>query len=701
MSEAFAQHEYQVPLYQRAYAWTDSEIHTLLADVRDARRMSLHHGPETRDYYIGSLVVDASRADANGVLEVVDGQQRLTTLYIILSVAPKIFGDRAAFDGSLTFEGRDTAAQDLRIVARHGADQLDRLKTSGIEHAAGLVAKACQASDEAEHDLDSPQDLAFSREDLEYLRNHVKILCTVLPPDTDLNHYFEVMNTRGEQLEKHEILKAQLSSALADDRERTVFAQIWDACAVLDRHLQTRFSTSTSADTGDASERERIFGKEWNRFLPRNENELFQSLTPAVSGPAAHSPAPPPEENPRLLLTEVLQKSTDPKQVPGGQEDEESGSYGAIIDFPNLLLHVLRIQREEPFRWGDPGRSGMEVRLEDKYLIAEFERTMPRRSAETRDARRAWVRKFCFLLLKTRFLMDNYVIRTQTTTAGDDEENWVLQRAFLYVQPGTRKRQLSARSTFASTRGESVDADADEEPLDNQVRLLQSMFQVTDTRRASKYFLFQILHWLHQQSDPAVVSGSQFVDQLEAMAHERLKTMGPDDADRGTQVHNFLFNVLDYELWKAAAPGGSLDHLQEATAKELRRVAAGFRFRYRTSVEHFYPSNPSIEQDHHPLPVAHANSFGNLCIMTRSENSRRNNLMPLSKANQFKSTDQSLKFQLMAELALREGDWREPQIARHREAMISVLNDVVPGLFDSGPSPESATTASGPVEDAQ
>ena len=38
----------------------------------------------------------------------------------------------------------------------------------------------------------------------------VRLLRVEVPHDTDLNHYFEIMNSRGEQLEKHEIIKAHV-----------------------------------------------------------------------------------------------------------------------------------------------------------------------------------------------------------------------------------------------------------------------------------------------------------------------------------------------------------------------------------------------------------------------------------------------------------------------------------------------------------
>lgn len=94
-----------------------------------------------------------------------------------------------------------------------------------------------------------------------------------------------------------------------------------------------------------------------------------------------------------------------------------------------------------------------------------------------------------------------------------------------------------------------------------------------------------------------------------------------------------------------------------------------FRFRYRKSVEHFYPVQP--ERD--PLPIDVVNQFGNLCIMGRDENSRRSNLMPKAKINQYLSSDQSLKFQLMALDAIEADAWDGDCMSRHGDEMIEIL----------------------------
>ncbi len=66
--------EYVVPIYQRNYSWTKDEIEQLLNDIND-----VSDGGKGK-YYLGSLIVNQLGAN---VFEVIDGQQRLTTLYLL------------------------------------------------------------------------------------------------------------------------------------------------------------------------------------------------------------------------------------------------------------------------------------------------------------------------------------------------------------------------------------------------------------------------------------------------------------------------------------------------------------------------------------------------------------------------------------------------------------------------------------------
>jgi len=66
--------QYVIPLYQRAFAWEDKEITQLIEDIRDFKE---------DNYYIGSLIV--SKRENDNRYEVIDGQQRLTALFLLLN----------------------------------------------------------------------------------------------------------------------------------------------------------------------------------------------------------------------------------------------------------------------------------------------------------------------------------------------------------------------------------------------------------------------------------------------------------------------------------------------------------------------------------------------------------------------------------------------------------------------------------------
>src|SRR5699024_6753582 len=144
---------------------------------------------------------------------------------------------------SLRFEGRDKSQQDLNRLARDGAGAIGLLETGGISHAVEIITNAVPRKPYAAVTAEtSHSEIIFDDEAFEYLFHNVRIVRTLLPENTDLNHYFEVMNTRGEQLEKHEVRKARMlkelqhESAVQDD-----FSQIWDATVQLIRQIQVLF----------------------------------------------------------------------------------------------------------------------------------------------------------------------------------------------------------------------------------------------------------------------------------------------------------------------------------------------------------------------------------------------------------------------------------------------------------------------------
>lgn len=199
------QNAYSIPIYQRAYAWTEKEINTLIDDVYD-----YYQRENNQNYYIGSLVI---HSDTDDVTSVIDGQQRLTTLSLLICYLKNEsqYSDLASnLDVSLNFESRKRSTDIFRTLKNKNSFEkildLDNELVDGYR----VIRKKFLEKDSSTHSD------KFDEGYFKYLLENVILIKNELPKDTDLNHYFEIMNNRGEQLEKHEIVKAYLLGLLPD-----------------------------------------------------------------------------------------------------------------------------------------------------------------------------------------------------------------------------------------------------------------------------------------------------------------------------------------------------------------------------------------------------------------------------------------------------------------------------------------------------
>ena len=84
IGDVFSRFWFRIPDYQRAYVWGKDEISELIDDVRYASE----HNPDGQ-YFLGSMVLRKATRSTDGVdfeeYELLDGQQRLTTLMLILA----------------------------------------------------------------------------------------------------------------------------------------------------------------------------------------------------------------------------------------------------------------------------------------------------------------------------------------------------------------------------------------------------------------------------------------------------------------------------------------------------------------------------------------------------------------------------------------------------------------------------------------
>ena len=573
---------YAIPLYQRNFAWTYDEIEQLLNDVADAFQ-------ENRDnYYIGTLVVNKE----NDIFKIIDGQQRTTALNLIALALKHEFGFDRLKAVNLTFPARKKSNENIqKLFTKQKISEDDENElTRGYGHAKDALKKVLE---ERRLDLQSFVDYLFEK---------VIIFRSILPEDLDLNLYFERFNSRGEQLEAHEILKAQMMAKFGTDQEMAQkFARIWDACAEFDKPVIKTFQIRSRPDNTD-EEGEKIFGKESTNFKLES---VFEKIRVK-------------KIEQRSLLDEITQTKYESSSLVNNGAD--ISNYTTVIDFPTFLLQVFFIMEGND-----------ETTFDDKKLLKIFE-------IERRD--REWVQQFGQLLLTMKHIFDTLIVKNVQL---ENKTEWQIKRGQYETYQRNEIRINFQKNTFDN--------------LNKNIILLQSMFAVTFTANRDSRWLYEILQFLfnHIEELNQTEFASLFKNFLEKMAvryaKERLFTEDKTIKKYGT-IPVYAFNFVDYVLWKN----------REELKKEYKDINFDhFKFAYRRSIEHWYPQNPNGHDGESQLPAEFLHSFGNLCIITDSQNSRFGNSYPEAKLEQWEREGtfhrQSLKLQMMAKITSKKNRW--------------------------------------------
>jgi hypothetical protein len=626
---------YAIPIYQRNYAWGAKEIEQLIQDIID-----FAGSPGDKSYYIGTLVVSAAHKKDQNYFDVIDGQQRLTTLSILTAVIRNLYPEielnwfqslnlkflsreksllslRAIYDNEL-----ETAHQELNIIAAYHicAKELKR-RTEGI----GMSVQ--QFTD--------------------YLFHYVKVLQVPLPEGIDLNHYFEIMNSRGEQLEKHEILKAKLMNSFNDLENREAleacFDLIWEGCSDMESYIQSGFSVT---------QRDLIFAQQdWNRLVVSSFDEFVEKMTPTLTAGGSAD---------EQLISDIL--SSPQQKAKSEVSDDVPDRFNSVINFQNFLLHVLRVKTRDA-----------DAALDDKRLIPIFENFLPHQAAH----RLSFVKQFIFDLLKSKLLFDKYIIKREFNSNTD---RWSL-KSLRWYSSGNNVNGVKYTNTFPEGQTDPFDAD------NWRILMLLSMFHVSLPSMSYKYWLNAALNYLFSQFE---VESKYYISYLEYIAksfvfdrylcntghtEKRLEyqeivyqDLARNSRDRSmidtgkmyyhNIENNLVFNFLDYLLW--------LD--LKDTDKDSR--VRSFEFTFRSSVEHYYPQTP-INDEIPKMDEVYLHSFGNLCLISHEKNSRYSNYTPRAKYEQYGPSValDSIKQYLM----MKEPIWLADDVVRHQQAMLHIF----------------------------
>lgn len=132
LSSLFNDNRLEIPPYQRNYVWHTQNVDKLLDDILECFHSQTQED-RSAEYFIGTVILVPS-GSAEGPLDVVDGQQRLTTLFMLLGVLSTLVESDADFkeiynEGGLRFSNarNDSSLQFFREFAEKPKSRLDAL----------------------------------------------------------------------------------------------------------------------------------------------------------------------------------------------------------------------------------------------------------------------------------------------------------------------------------------------------------------------------------------------------------------------------------------------------------------------------------------------------------------------------------------------------------------------------------------------
>ena len=429
--------------------------------------------------------------------------------------------------------------------------------------------------------------------------------------ETELNHYFEIMNNRGEQLEKHEILKALFMGKLETDMQKEVFAKVWEACSFMGDYI-------------------------WNNGLPKEllekEDLLFEDIVSSLGTDKSN------KNNTPQTIVDILESKGGilPEEFKQGEESK-TYEYRSVLEFPTFLLYVYHLI--------NPNK---EISFDDKKLLETFKGY---EDAET----------FIVALLKYRIYFDKYIIKNKLSN--DKESNWGI-RGYEFEKEGVETKETAFENTVE----------------EKKIEMLQAMFHYTTISNDKKNWLLRLLRDKVEEKDLYSVLKSELEEEIKDISLGEISFWS---------VSTKIFYYFEYMLWEVyydyVKGEDKVDSPEEINSlvrkiKDVKGLFSNFYFRQLSSKEHLLPQNKfstikidegiTLEKQEERAKILHC--FGNLCLISSSENSSAGKEHPEYKKKSF-NNNTSLKRLMMFETFSEEKEWNTQEIKQHQEEMEALL----------------------------
>ena len=659
--------QFNIPIYQRLYVWKELQVNKLLEDIFEAYRR------KEDNYYLGG-VVTYSNGDK---LDLIDGQQRFTTLWLICMVISSM--EQNVCDDIKSFCGNE---QKLRIqfairpqITKFLLSHLEKNKSNDIEvkqvpdvenmiEAIGNIKVFCESAEHKEHLT------GFAS----YIMEKVILVRTEIPAETDLNKLFELINGRGQQLSQTDILKSHILNLIRKEINENEdllirYGQIWNACADMNEYVEHNIQQEDPLLTwkdrliydkeSDSNEEGIIadFGSDFfDKYIqtPVNDNLIDQpeSLFNIVLNSSVK------KEEKKNITDDIIHTNSIRREI------------RSIVSFPMLLLYTLRIFLiKNQLRIYDKNERYDIDFFNEKKLLKIFEPAIKRmkqdKSAQT----------FIKLLWMVRVLFDKNVVKW---IKEDGETEEVLTLRTLRVSTDKRTGNLRVHRD-SSNSGNSI----------TEMTQLQSILYFSQPRIYELWlcpFLYHsfsendqndLLKYLQQLDNVLLcLPYENNQDMLWRTYHVMTNGLGNHkeeefynyfcqlaEQEEGCKFAHYIFYKMEYMLWWK----------NKRTKEHL--YWNEYRLSSRNSVEHINPQTPKYNQSQ----ISYLNTFGNLVLVSREVNSSYSNKS--FKENQAQFIDKrdnghqidSLKSDIIYSSKVEE--WGNNECKQHLDDMKAIARD--------------------------
>ncbi len=240
--------QFVIPIYQRTYSWTERECSQLLEDILRAGRNEAIPG-----HFIGSIVYieqGLSQVSRQSPLLVIDGQQRLTTVSLIIEALARQVADTEPLDG---FSAKKLRSYYLLNPLEEGERGYKLLLTQTDKQT--LLAIVDQKTIPDEHSLRIKENFAYFEKQVRELGRNLKPLCKGLAKlmvvDIALSRdhdnpqlIFESMNSTGRELSQADLIRNFILMGLEPKQQNRLYDEHW-------HHMEVAFGQEAYAQHFD------------------------------------------------------------------------------------------------------------------------------------------------------------------------------------------------------------------------------------------------------------------------------------------------------------------------------------------------------------------------------------------------------------------------------------------------------------------